>query len=296
MQKTQMLFYFIQQNNEDPLIFRWVFLFLASILVLGVTLLAINRLFYFFEMAYVEHIKKSLFFNHLYVIKKALSKEDKSILRQNIKSYNKLSLKHKSYFEHRVCKTINRIEFIGKKIEVSNEMKVIISATLVKLTFGLRDYQIGSVERVLIYPEEFFSETNKAYHKGEFNFGYRALVLSWKDVLLGYHIEDDNLNLAVHEFVHAIHFHYMSVRKYSTSSAIFLDAFYELTKDLDSDSSLKEELVSSKYLRDYAYTNQFEFLAVIIETFIETPQEFKSQFPEIYIKVKGMLNFNFAGY
>lgn len=296
MQKALNLFFLIQKNNEDPVIFRWVFLFLAVILVVGTILLAVNRVFYFFEMAYVEYIKKKLFFNHFYVYKKTLSKEQKSVLRQKIKFYNNLSFQHKSYFEHRVHKTMNRIEFIGKQLDVNNEMKVVISATLVKLTFGFRDYQIESVERVLIYPEEFYSETNKAYHKGEFNLGYRALVLSWKDVLHGYHIEDDNLNLAVHEFIHAIHFYYMGVRKRSTSAAIFLDSFYELTKDLDDNTILKEKLVSSKYLRDYAFTNQFEFLAVIIETFIETPQEFKSQFPEIYNQIKGMLNFNFSGY
>jgi hypothetical protein len=46
----------------------------------------------------------------------------------------------------------------------------------------------------------------------------------------------------------------------------------------------------------YAFTNQFEFLAVVIESFIETPQEFKLQFPELYFKIRQMLNFNFAGY
>ena len=277
---------------EAELISNNILLFIISI---GAFLL-LFKLFHVFELAYVEYFKKRLFYNHLYVNKKKLSIEQKSILREKIKFYNNLSVKHKSYFEHRVIKTINRTEFVGKEMDVSDEMRVVISATLVKLTFGLRDYKIDSVERVLIYPEEFYSRTNKAYHKGEFNLGYRALVLSWKDVLHGYHVEDDNLNLAVHEFIHAIHLYYKSVRNRSASSAIFLDSFYELTQDLDENYKLKEELVSSKYIRDYAFTNQFEFLAVIVETFIETPQEFESQFPEIYKKVKGMLNFNFVGY
>ena len=41
---------------------------------------------------------------------------------------------------------------------------------------------------------------------------------------------------------------------------------------------------------------KFEFLAVIIESFIETPNEFKSQFPKVYFEIRQMLNFNFAGY
>lgn len=51
-----------------------------------------------------------------------------------------------------------------------------------------------------------------------------------------------------------------------------------------------------RFLHQYAYANQFEFLAVAIENFIETPNEFKAQFPEIYNKIKQMLNFRITGY
>ena len=52
-------------------------------------------------------------------------------------------------------------------------------------------------------------------------------------------------------------------------NSIFL--YVELKEDLDNNEALKLKLVNSSYLRDYAYTNQFEFLAVIIESFIDTP-------------------------
>jgi Mlc titration factor MtfA (ptsG expression regulator) len=254
------------------------------------------RLLYFFEMAYVEYFNKKLFVNHVYFRKRKLTKSQKAILRKNFKFYQKLSLKHQSYFEHRVHQFINRREFLGNNIEVTEEMRVIISATLVKLTFGLRDYNIKSVERIIFYPEEFYSRTNEAYHKGEFNLGLKALVFSWEDVLHGYEIQDDNLNLAIHELTHAIHFYYMRVRRRSTSAAIFLDTFVELTNMLDNKPELKTKLVQSNFLRAYAFTNQFEFLSVIIETFIESPELFKTEFPSIYSKVKTMLGFNFSGY
>jgi len=248
----------------------------------------------FFEMAYVEYVKKKLFYNHIYFRKRQLTNRQKSILKRNFKFYQKLSPKYQSYFEHRMCQFLNRTEFVGKGIGITDEIKVIISATLIKLTFGLRDYKIKSVKRVIIYPDEFYSQTNQAYHKGEFNLGLKAIVFSWKDVLHGYEIEDDNINLAIHEFTHAIHFYYMSARRYSTSAAIFLDSFVELSHLLDHDLDLKSKLISSQFLRDYAYTNQFEFLSVILETFIESPELFKAQFPGIYNKVKVMLGFNFA--
>jgi hypothetical protein len=286
----------LQKNTENPIIFRWIFLLLASILTLGIILLILRGLFNFFEMAYVEYFKKKLFYNHVYIYKKKLQPKQKNILKQNIRFYERLPYHQKIHFEHRVFKLLKNKEFIGKDMDVTEEMKVIIAATQTKLTFGLRDYKISTVERIIFYPTEFYSQTNKTYHKGEFNLGYKALVLSWKDILHGYEIPNDNINLAVHEFIHAIHFYYLGARRHSTSAAIFIDSYIELTDALDKNKELKKKLISSKYLREYAYTNQFEFLAVIIETFIETPQEFKSQFPEIYRKVKGMLNFNFAGY
>lgn len=255
-----------------------------------------KRIFNFFEMAYVEHFRKKLFYNHLYFRKQKLSNEQKSIIRNTFSFYNKLPTKYKSHFEHRVNHIIQKTEFIGKGIDVNEDMKVIIAGTLVKLTFGLRDYKIKSVERVLFYPDEFYSETNKAHHKGEFNLGYKALVFSWKDVLNGYDITDDNINLAVHEFTHAIHFYYMQVRRRSTSAAIFLNSYVELINLLDGDAMLKSKLVKSQFLRDYAYTNQYEFLSVLLETFIESPEDFKMQFPQIYGKIKTMLGFDFPGY
>ncbi|WP_410603855.1 zinc-dependent peptidase, partial [Bacillus sp. SIMBA_008] len=46
-----------------------------------------------------------------------------------------------------------------------------------------------------------------------------------------------------------------------------------------------------EYFREYAYTNKFEFLAVILEHFFETPEIFKREFPELYLNVKTMINF-----
>ncbi|WP_431133977.1 zinc-dependent peptidase [Psychroserpens mesophilus] len=286
----------LQQRHELSPENEFAFDVLTYALIIISISFILLKLFYFFEMAYVEHVKKQLFYNHIYIYKKSLQTDYKKFLKKNFRFYDRLPDKQKTYFEHRVSRLLKDKEFIGKNMAITDEMKILIAATQTKLTFGLRDYRINSVKRIIFYPKEFYSYTNKAYHKGEFNLEYKALVFSWKDVIHGYDIKDDNINLAVHEFIHAIHFYYISARKRSTSAAIFIDSYYELKETLDRDTALKNKLITSKYLRDYAYTNQFEFLAVVIESFIETPKELKSQFPEIYEKVKEMLNFNFAGY
>ena len=69
-----------------------------------------------------------------------------------------------------------------------------------------------------------------------------------------------------------------------------------LNNYLQNHEVVRKKLISSRYFREYAYTNQYEFFAVLLENFIETPLEFKTQFPELYRHMKQMLNFKFAGY
>jgi Mlc titration factor MtfA (ptsG expression regulator) len=56
---------------------------------------------------------------------------------------------------------------------------VLIAATFVMLTFGMRHYLIDVFDKIIIYPQPYFS-TIKEYHKGEFNPGMKLLVFSWK--------------------------------------------------------------------------------------------------------------------
>jgi len=245
------------------------------------------------EMGYVLKNKKP-YFVHFYTFLRKLNPQQKGILKNQFIFFNKLSEKDKTFFEHRVASFINDKDFIGRGVQITEEMKILVASTAVMLTFGFRDFYIGLIQNIVVYPDKFYSKTNKKYHKGEFNPKLKTLVISWTDFKMGYDMPKDNINLGIHEFVHAIHLNSLTER--DISSIIFTDTFEELTQLLSKNQSLREELTQSHYLRNYAFTNQFEFLAVTIETFIETPQDFKLQFPEVYNKIKQMLNFDFAGY
>jgi Mlc titration factor MtfA (ptsG expression regulator) len=245
------------------------------------------------EMGYVLKNKKP-YFVHFYTFLRKLNPQQKGILKNQFIFFNKLSEKDKTFFEHRVASFINDKDFIGRGVQITEEMKILVASTAVMLTFGFRDFYIGLIQKIIVYPDRFYSKTNKNYHKGEFNPKLKTLVISWADFKTGYEMPKDNINLGIHEFVHAIHLNSLTER--DISSTIFTDTFEELTDLLSKNQSLREELTQSHYLRNYAFTNQFEFLAVTIETFIETPQDFKLQFPEVYHKIKQMLNFDFAGY
>jgi len=266
------------------------------VVFLSVLLIVVLLLYFSYHMVetlYVMKYNRPLYGNFKFHLKE-LPPEQLEILKTKFLFYNKLDDKHKGYFEHRVATFINDKRFIGRKgVIITDEIKVLVSATACMLTFGFRNFHIGLIDRIFIYPNEFYSTISDEYHKGEFNPKMGALVLSWKDFQEGNEDEKDHVNLGIHEFTHAIHLNCLEKR--DVSSIIFRSTFSELIRII-SDKKLGDKLIESHFLRKYAFTNQFEFLAVTIESFIETPKEFKSKFPKIYGKVKQMLNFNFAEY
>ena len=244
--------------------------------------------FYVIEIIYLRNYKKPLvvFANVNFY---QLQESQKQILSQNFQFYKQLKPKYKRYFEHRIANFINTYEFVGRDISVTEEMKVTIAGTAIMLTFGMRDYLNPLFKRIIIFPDIYYSDQTENYHKGEFNPKLESIVFSWKHFKEGIEISNDNLNLGLHEFTHAFHIH--SLKSDKATAVLFNESLQNLFKVV-SNPQLKEQLINSGFLRDYAYENQFEFVAVLLEYFFESPQEFKSKFPSIFIKVKHMINYN----
>lgn len=239
------------------------------------------------EPVYVLIFKKPLFL-YGYPFLKKLNNNQKQILEKEFPFYRTLSIKKQHYFEHRVKEFIGKYEFIGKDIAVTEQMRMLISATYVMLTFGMRNYLVNQFSRILIYATNYYSTSNEAYHKGEFNPRMKVIAFSWEDFVLGHSTLNDNINLGLHEFSHALHFH--CLQKRDPSAVIFRDEFdkaIQYYKDVD----LNTELRAKGYFRLYAYENQFEFLSVILEHFFETPHVFKKYHPHLFATIAAMINF-----
>ena len=226
---------------------------------------------------------------HFYPFPRKLSLKQLQILNTEFEFYKKLSLKHKKYFEHRVATFIENYSFHGKEgLVVDDKMKVLIAATAIMLTFGMRNYLFSVIEKIVIYPDIYYSSFSDDYHKGEFNPMMQAIVFSWKHFLEGYEISNDNLNLGLHEFGHVLH--YQGLKNSDTSATIFAVTYDEIMEQVKYPPNLKR-LTDSNYFRIYAYTNEFEFIAVLLEHFFETPIQFQSEFPQLFEKVKVMINY-----
>lgn len=282
------------QTEQEKYEWELITTYIIPIGIIIIGIFIAYRLFRIFQFYYVSKFKKPLF-THVYLKLNKLTPAQRSILKSENSFFRKLSHQHQRYFEHRVATFINKSKFIGREeLEVTEQMKVTIAATATVLTFGFRKYIIDIVENVIIYPKEYYSQINETFHKGETNPQLKAIVFSWEDFIHGYKIGDDNLNLGIHEFGHALHLN--ASKNNDVNSLIFNQGFNNLTTYLQNNELIRQNLIASRYFREYAYTNQYEFFAVLLENFIETPVEFKSQFPELYKYMRQMLNFNFAGY
>ena len=275
---------------EEELNFASVFF---NLIILCLLLLVVFLFLKMLDTLYISWFKRPAWV-HFYFFKKKLSLSQRNVLVENLSFFQRLSKIDKKRFEHRLISFLNDKDFISREnFKLTEDKKLLISATAIMLTFGMRKYMLPILEKIIVYPEEFYSTINEQFHKGEFNPRLNALVLSWKDFEEGYRIDDDNLNLGIHEFTHAIHLN--SIKRSDTASIVFSDGFSELLSLLRNDS-LVTDIRNSGVIREYAFTNEFEFLAVVVENFIESPLELKTHFPTVYNKIKQMFNFRFAGY
>lgn len=226
---------------------------------------------------------------HFYLFPKRLTLEQMVVLNNEFDFYKKLSPKQKVYFEHRVATFIEKYPFYGNEsLIITEQMRVLIASTAIMLTFGMRKYLFTVIDKVIVYPDVYYSKINNDYHKGEFNPRMRAIVFSWRHFLEGYEVNNDNLNLGLHEFGHVLH--YQGLKSTDTSATIFSVTYEEIMEEVRHPANYSR-LLDSNYFRIYAYTNEFEFIAVILEHFFETPKEFKQEFPQLFDKVKTMINF-----
>ena len=268
--------------------YTWLAPYGYSIVFLGLLIF----LFRLFESGYASIFNKPLF-RH-YLVYKKLNKEQLNILESQFDFYGSLSIKHKRQFQHRVAKFISEKNFIGREnLTITETMRVLIAATGCMLSFGRKNYEYGLIEHILIYPSKFYSKINDAYHKGEFNPKIRALVMSWEDFEKGFRIADDNRNLGIHEFMHAMQLEAKQSKDLDSSR---LTKYFKKILHQLSVPEVKEKLDNNNYFRKYGFSNQYEFMAVIAEYFFESPNEFKSNFPMIYGHTRKLLNFKYSGY
>lgn len=260
---------------------------LFGLILIGVPLFAIvfgiwsisNDIYVFFygELGYQIKTRRPLYNKY------------KVILENYCAYYKLLSPKDRIEFERRLKHFMYSKRFIPRNgIErITDEMRVLISASAIQLTFGLPEIYFANFDKILVYPDQYYSHINKQYHLGEVNPRAGIIVLSWKAFVHGYGDLRDSYNVGIHEMAHAIHFE----NRIKNEEYDFLN--HEALRSLEKITvreTMQIKMGNPHLLRSYAGTNHYEFFAVSLEYFFEQPDQMHLQLPDLYKTLKLLLN------
>lgn len=263
---------------EDENIFAFFTLFTFGIVVGGGFLVFSFKL----SSLYIQFMAFKLMgknpFRYIDPVPKSLEPYQERILISHFAYYRNMPPRMQGIFRNRLAKFMQAKSFETRQgIEMTEEIKVLVSACAIQLTFGLADYKLSHFDRILIYPEAYYSRITKRFHKGEVN-ARGLVVLSWQDFKEGYSEPHDNLNLGLHEFAHAL---FISYQK-NQHDCINFDYYYQQWRDIGDREFFKMRGRKENYLRSYGAVNLMEFFSVSVEHFFEAPNAFKENLPELY--------------
>lgn len=113
------------------------------------------------------------------------------------------------------------------------------------------------------------------------------ICFSWKAFVEGYANPHDKVNLGLHEFAHALRFNGVKGNHcdhfFENYFARWLACAYSEFKKLQGNPA-------DSIFRKYGGVNINEFFSVAIETFFESPMEFKAALPALYKQTSILLN------
>jgi Mlc titration factor MtfA (ptsG expression regulator) len=220
-----------------------------------------------------------------------------AILRQ-IPHYQRLDREDRSRIEYRIRYFIENKEFIGRQLEITDEIRVTIAfyACLLLLHIPTENCY-DNLKTIIVYPYAVVTEQVRA-NGGIFSkekmilSGQSAndtVVISWHDAKKeAYHLRSENV--VIHEFAHEIDFMDgevdgvppLALSKYHEWSQVMYAEFKRLNESLfDRHSEEKYKLLGA-----YAATNEAEFFAVLTERFFESPRLLAEHFPNLYNELK----------
>ncbi len=254
-------------------------------IIAGALLLMLMYLFYSAMKDGIFLLLYSLGIQKLFVKKDV--RERIAVYLKDSTYFTPLSAEGKKKFIDRLLVFMINKEFIGSKsLRVTEEMKVLISASATQLTFGLTNYKLETLETIYIFPETFFLHKRSPEYKGATK--GNKMFLSWKDFKEGYANPNDSLNLGLHEMTHALKLSLTLGQQYDKHFANRIEYWENIVLEKFKNPSRRTNI----FLRSYANANPEEFFAVCVEAFFENPEQFKKELPEIFHLLTFLLNQN----
>jgi len=200
------------------------------------------------------------------------------MLKRYVPYFTALSANGKAKFINRLKHIQEEKAFVGREgLQVTEEMKLLISAAIAQITFGLDDYLLLKYDRFFLYPDIYHSTIMGADLKGGTS-TTNTISFSWRHLKEGFDVPDDKVNLALHEVAHAMKLSVLKGQDFDKRFAAYLDQWFEVGRK--EFARMKQNKRS--FLRRYARRNKHEFFAVCMEHFFEAPEAFQAELPDVF--------------
>jgi len=220
-------------------------------------------------------------------------KNIQEVLEARVSFYARMSSTNKEIFQERVSYFLQTTKISPEKgALLTDEDKVLIAASATIPLFHFHHWAYENLDEVLVYPDYFdekfgtvSDERNVAGMVGTGALNHK-MILSLPALRAGF-LKYPEGNTAIHEFVHLID---------KADGEIDGIPDYLIPKDLISpwlqemDKTIRQIREGKSDIREYAATNDAEFLAVVSEYFFKKPKQLQEDHPKLFSLLNEIYN------
>ena len=216
-----------------------------------------------------------------------ISDEDiSSTLEKRFPYYISLTSELKEIFVRRLRRFMSLKTFIIPENKTYKDVPILMSATAVQLTFGLKEFELPWYQYIRIHAEEYFANDPNALRVLAGHVESNIITIAWNQFLKGIEDDKDGVNVGLHEMAHALYYQHVIVNKNKKNG--FIKELSDVMEESEDIYTLKHK--HQVLYSENAYKNLQEFWAESIEIFFERPQAMQICYPELFESLKELLN------
>lgn len=216
------------------------------------------------------------------LVREPLPPDWRAILEERSPFYGRLTEEGREKFERDVRIFLDEQRIYGLEgATVSDDVRVLIAASAATLTYGMPDWEWGSVRDIIVYPANFNDQydmekdpnlSGMVHQQGPVLLSKPSLQMSFRPGTAGQ-------NVALHEFAHVMDF----ADGYADGLPAGVDWHASAPwVEVVADRLRQVRQEGHPALRRYAGVNEAELFAVAVEVFFERPERLREEDPELF--------------
>jgi Mlc titration factor MtfA (ptsG expression regulator) len=228
----------------------------------------------------------------LRIMKQPFPASWEQVLQSHVAFFRALPGHEKERFRQLVKIFLDEVRITGIQTEVDDTIRVLVAASAAIPIFGFHDWEYHRLGEVLIYPDAFGEEyqtTGKADENILGMIGVEQLrgvmILSKPSLLAGFDIPSTGDNVGIHEFAHLVE---LEETEHGLPPEVPWQAVKHWVQYVARELSRHSR--NGSPIRDYAYTNEHEFFAVLAEYFFKSPDSLEKRDPQLYGLLREMFH------